>query len=107
MRSLNQSVDFYMPFQIKPEIVKFGINHPISKRKLTLSEDGDSVVLIQNGVFWAITDFIDGVKEKGVKVYALKDDFLAKGYREEDSKVPLISYDELIDILEKDKKVLG
>ncbi|HBU00858.1 MAG TPA: sulfur relay protein DsrH, partial [Thermotoga naphthophila] len=37
----------------------------------------------------------------------IKDDFLARGYSEEDSKVPLITYSGFIDLLEGEEKFIG
>ncbi|MCD6167727.1 MAG: sulfurtransferase complex subunit TusB [Caldisericia bacterium] len=88
--------------------VKYGLGHLIAERKMDLSKEGDTVVLIQNGVFWLLNkEKMGALKEKKVNIVALKDDFLSRGYKESDTTVPLISYDELITILEKDQKVLG
>jgi len=88
--------------------VKYGINNLIASRKLDMAAEGDTVVLIQNGVFWALDkEKMEALKNEKVNVVAIKDDFIARGYKESDTTVPLISYEELLDILEKDRKVLG
>jgi len=88
--------------------VKYGINNLIASRKLDMAAEGDTVVLIQNGIFWALDkEKMEALKNEKVNVVAIKDDFIARGYKESDATVPLISYEELLDILEKDRKVLG
>lgn len=88
--------------------VEYGINNLIASRKLDMAAEGDTVVLIQNGVFWALDkEKMEALKNEKVNVVAIKNDFIARGYKESDATVPLISYEELLDILEKDRKVLG
>ncbi len=88
-------------------IVKYGLYHEIEKRKMELAEPGDTVVLIQNGVFWLLNNEAKKLVPDGVKIRALKDDFLARGYDEADASEKLISYEEFIEILEKDRKTVG
>ncbi len=88
-------------------LVKYGFENNISCKKMDLADAKDTVVLLQNGVFWAFDKKMDSLREKGVNVFAIKDDFLARGYKEDDSKVPLISYVDFIDIVEKDQKTIG
>ena len=88
-------------------IVKYPPSREISKRKLELAREGDVVVLIQDGVLYALGDpVIEDLKNRGVKVYALKEDFEARGCRE--SAAELISYEGFVDLLEeKGEKVMG
>ncbi len=88
-------------------IVKYGLYHEIEKRKMEFAEPGDTVVLIQNGVFWLLNNKVRKFVPESVKVCALKDDFLARGYDESDTSEKLISYDEFIEILEKDGKTIS
>ncbi|ABQ47763.1 MULTISPECIES: DsrH/TusB family sulfur relay protein [Thermotoga] len=83
-------------------LVKYGTDHPVEKLKIRSAKAEDKIVLIQNGVFWALEEL-----ETPAKVYTIKDDFLARGYSEEDSKVPLITYSEFIDLLESEEKFIG
>jgi tRNA 2-thiouridine synthesizing protein B len=85
-------------------LIKYGYDNPAEKVKMKTTKEEDSVVLIQNGVFWALKDEIKDVKGK---IYAIKEDFLARGYSTEDSKVELIDYPSFIDILEREEKFIG
>jgi len=88
-------------------LVKYGINSEEAKIKFNLALPGDKVVLIQNGVFWALTEKPLELKKENIEVYAIKDDFEARGYKDSESKVPLITYEEFIQLLESDNKTLG
>jgi tRNA 2-thiouridine synthesizing protein B len=88
-------------------LIKYGLYHEIEKRKMSFAEKGDTVVLMQNGIFWTINDEFKKHVKDGTKVVALKEDYLARGYSEKCAPVLLISYDEFIEILEKDRKVIG
>ncbi len=88
-------------------MIKYGLYNEIEKRKMSFADAGDTIVLIQNGIFWTIREAYKKYVKEGVKVVALKEDYLARGYEEKDSPVPLISYDELIEIFEKDHKTAG
>ncbi|MBC7123719.1 MAG: sulfurtransferase complex subunit TusB [Pseudothermotoga sp.] len=83
-------------------LVKYGTDHPVEQLKIKSAKAEDKIVLIQNGVYWALKNV-----ETPAKVYAIKDDFLARGYSEEDAKVNLISYSEFIDLLESEEKFIG
>jgi len=85
-------------------LIKYGVHHPIESTKLECANENDRVVLIQDGVFWAVTD---GIKEIKAQVYALREDLLARGYQEDISHVPLIGYPELVDIIEKESNSIG
>ncbi len=88
-------------------LIKFGINSNAAKIKFGLAAPGDKIVLIQNCVFWAITDKLQEFKKTNIEIFAIKDDFESRGYKKIDSNVPLISYAEFIELLEKDKKTVG
>lgn len=83
-------------------LVKYGTDHVVEKIKISSANAEDKVVLVQNGVYWAL----ENVKTPA-KVYAIKDDFVARGYCEADSKVSLITYDEFIDLLASEEKFIG
>jgi tRNA 2-thiouridine synthesizing protein B len=85
-------------------IVKHGPNNPAERIKLESATENDDVILLQNGVYWILQNVKEHTK---ANVYALKDDFLARGYDESNSNVPLISYAQLIEIIEKHPKSIG
>lgn len=88
-------------------LVKYGCDNVADCHKFSLALPGDQIILIQNGVFWAISDDIDPYLEKGIEIYAIEPDFDARGFAKEDAKVPLISYNGFIELLEKTEKTLG
>ena len=85
-------------------LVKYGPSHPVAKLKLETAKEEDRVLLIQNGVYWALED---PSKYTKARVYATKGDFVARGYGEEESKVPLLDYSEVVDLIVANEKFLG
>lgn len=85
-------------------LIKHGLHHAVEETKLRCAADGDDVVLVQDGVFWAISEEIKAIKGK---VSAIEDDFLARGYCPERSLVPLIGYAEMVDIIEAQPKTIS
>lgn len=85
-------------------LIKYGINHPIERMKIENAKEEDSIVLIQDGVYWNLEDLSSLTK---AKIYILKEDFLARGYKEEETNHTLIDYDGFIDIIEKEEKFIG
>lgn len=83
-------------------LVKYGTNHPVEGLKIRSARAEDKVVLVQNGVYWALENL-----QTPAKVYAIRDDFVARGYSQTDSKVPLITYGEFIDLLKGEEKFIG
>ncbi|MBN2219174.1 MAG: sulfurtransferase complex subunit TusB [Kosmotogaceae bacterium] len=83
-------------------VVKNGPNNSAERAKIRSSKEGDSVVLIQDGVFWALNEI-----ETEAKCFAIEDDVEARGYTVDDVTVPLISYEDFIDIIEKCDKSIG
>ena len=90
-------------------LIKYSDENPISMDLLDIAKEGDEVVLIQDGVLFALGEppKIYEVLGRGARVYAVREDLEARGYEEEDSIVPLISYDELIEIVERNEKSIG
>jgi tRNA 2-thiouridine synthesizing protein B len=88
-------------------LIKYGCENKAESWKMDMANENDAIVLVQNGVFWAISEEIDPYLEKNLNVVALEPDFAARGYTEEDSKVPLISYDDLVSIIEAQPKSMG
>ena len=85
-------------------LVKFNNTHPIEKIKIQNAKRDDTVVLIQDGIYWGLED---GKKLTDSKIVAIKEDVLARGYDEKDLNVDLIDYHEFIDIIEKEDKFIG
>ncbi len=83
-------------------LVKYGTDHPIEKLKIENARAEDKIVFIQNGVFWALKKV-----DTKAKTFAIKDDFLARGYDEKDSQVPLIDYSQFIEIVESEPQFIG
>ncbi len=90
-------------------IVKYPPSREISRKKLELAKEGDVVVLIQDAVLYALGDpVIDELREKGIEVYALREDFEIRGYSEDQSKVGLVDYSQFVDlVVEKGEKTIG
>jgi tRNA 2-thiouridine synthesizing protein B len=88
-------------------LIKHGAHHSAEKTKLECAREDDSVVLIQDGVFWAaITDEIKNLK---ANVYVLQDDLCARGYPVEaaaDANATMINYSELVDIIAKEEQTI-
>lgn len=85
-------------------LIKYGPDHPAEGAKLSSAREGDCAVLIQNGVYWAARDALKSAK---CQVYAIKDDFLARGYEEEQLDIELIDYDALVELIERNEGFLG
>lgn len=83
-------------------LVKYGPDHPAEKLKIKFAQSDDKIVLIQNGVYWALQKI-----NTPSKVFAIRDDLIARGYSETDSSVPLITYSELIELIEQEEKFIG
>ena len=88
-------------------MVKYGPENTAEVRKISFAEKGDTIVLIQDGIFWLAGNRIKNNVPEGIRVVAVKNDYLARGYNKEDAIVPLINYDELIEIFEKDNKTIS
>ena len=85
-------------------LIKYGFDHPAEKIKLENSRDDDTIVFIQNGVFWALKKEVKNYKGK---FFALKEDFLSRGYTPEGSVMELVDYNQLIDLIEKNERSIG
>jgi len=85
-------------------LIKHGLHHSVEQTKLKCAAEGDDVVLVQDGVFWAISDDIKAIKGK---VSAIEDDLLARGYCPDHSLVPLISYAEMVEIIAAQPKTIS
>ena len=85
-------------------LVKFNNYHSIEKLKIRNAKKDDTVVLIQDGIYWGL----ENIRElTDSKVVAIKEDVFARGYKESDINAKLIDYHELVDIIEKEEKFIG
>ena len=87
-------------------LVKYSAHNPAEKWKMDAATSEDDVVLIQDGVFWAISDEIDSYMKKS-NIHAIDVDLDARGYKKEDSKVPVIGYDDMVTLVEKHEQSMG
>jgi sulfur relay protein TusB/DsrH len=84
-------------------LIKHGVHHPIARAKIECTNEDDCLVLIQDGVFWAITGELEGVK---ADVYAVQEDLCARGYQVEAADVSMVSYSDLVDLIVKEEKTI-
>lgn len=85
-------------------LIKYGTDHPVEKLKIDSANPDDSVVLIQNGIFWTIDDRISSCRGK---VYVIHDDLVSRGYREADCSYPVIDYARFVELAEKNPQFIG
>ena len=83
-------------------VIKYGKKNVAETIKFSAARKGDSVVLVQDGIFWAL-DKVDIEAE----VFAVIDDVKARGYSAEDLTVPSIAYEGFVEIIEKSEKTVG
>ena len=83
-------------------VIKYGKNNVAETIKFKAARKGDCVVLVQDGIFWALDDI-----ETEAEVFAVIDDATARGYSADDLTVPSITYDEFVEIIEKSEKTIG
>lgn len=90
-------------------LIKFGEDRAIGRTLLDLALPGDDLLLIQEGVLWLLNEsVIDGLVEKQVSVYVLKEDLEARGYTEDlCSQVDKVDYDGAIGLIEKNERIIG
>ncbi len=85
-------------------LIKYGTDHPVEKLKLEAAKSDDSVVLIQNGIFWVLDERTASCCGK---VHVIRDDLLARGYSESDSCFPLIDHGQFIELAEQNPQFIG
>jgi tRNA 2-thiouridine synthesizing protein B len=83
-------------------IVKFGPNNVAEKIKIAAGQEGDSIVLVQDGIFWALEEI-----QTEADVYAVTDDVVARGYSEDDITVPMVDFKGFVEIIEKCEKSIS
>ncbi len=90
-------------------IIKYPPSHTISYEKIKLAKEGDIIVLLQDGVLYALDEgLIKDLRNHGIEVKVLRDDFICRGYSEGESHADLIGYEEFIDLIaDKGERVIG
>lgn len=88
-------------------IVKKSPNEKISEFLLRNALPGDKVFLIQDGVIFSVLPSLKNLVKEGVSLFALKEDFLARGFKEDDSQVSLLDYDGFAELIEKEEKIIS
>ena len=88
-------------------MVKNAPDTPEGKRGITMAREmAANIVLIQNAVYFALTDGLEGLP--GI-VYALEDDLRLRGLNNNDLKgdIRRLDYDDFIDLMVEDDRVIG
>lgn len=90
-------------------LIKFGSDREIAKTLLKISEEGDNVLFIQDGVLWALDEkTVEDMGNKKVNLYAVKEDLEARGYTQRlNEGISILDYDGVIDLIEKNEKIIG
>lgn len=87
-------------------LIKYGTENPAEHWKLDMASADDVIVLIQNGIFWAITD--EGRKAlDGKKVYVVQADLDARGYTAEDCPFETVDYAGFVELLEQNERSMS
>ncbi len=85
-------------------LVKYGPENPGERWKLETSSPEDQIVLIQNGIFWAIAE--PQILE-GKQVALVQADLEARGYSVENCRWPVVDYAGFITLLEENPKSMS
>ncbi|TYT24032.1 sulfurtransferase complex subunit TusB [Dictyoglomus thermophilum] len=88
-------------------IVKKSPDHKISHLLLEIAMPQDKVVFVQDGVLFAVDKNVKDLVKEGVELYALKEDFVARGFDEKESLINLVTYEELAEIIENEPKIIS
>lgn len=88
-------------------IVKKSPADKLSEFLLKLALPQDKVIFIQDGVIFAIEKNLKGLVKEGVELFALKEDFIARGFEESESQIPLIDYEGWADLIERYEKIIS
>ncbi|MGB9666363.1 MAG: sulfurtransferase complex subunit TusB [Candidatus Cryosericum sp.] len=88
-------------------IVKKSAAHTITHELLKLAMEGDTVAFIQDGTLFAADESLKAQVPQGVKLVALKEDYLARGFTPEESQIPLVDYDGFAEITEQNERVIS
>ncbi len=85
-------------------LVKYGPENPGERWKLAAAAPADQIVLIQNGIFWAVTE---PQTLEGKKVAIVQPDFEARSYCAESCPWPLVDFAGLITLIEQSPKSMS
>lgn len=85
-------------------LLKYGPENPAEAWKLQAAKGDDQIVLIQNGVFWAVSE---KAALEGKNVAVVKADWLARGYAEEACPFQLVDYTQFVELLEANPKTMS
>ncbi|BAL80523.1 sulfurtransferase complex subunit TusB [Caldisericum exile] len=88
-------------------IIKKSPDYQVAHLLLEIALPQDKVIFLQDGVLFAVEKDVKTLVKDGVELFALKEDFVARGFDEKESLVPLISYDEFAEIVEKEPKIIS
>ncbi|MGB9679996.1 MAG: sulfurtransferase complex subunit TusB [Thermoanaerobacteraceae bacterium] len=88
-------------------IIKKSPKDKISEFLLKLALPDDKVMLIQDGVIFAIDNKIKDIVNKDVRLFALKEDFNARGLSENESMIPLLDYEGWAELIETEDKIIS
>ena len=90
-------------------LIKFGNDREIAKTLLKISKEGDNVLFIQDGVLWLLDEkTVKDMESKKVNLYAVKEDLEARGYTQGLNKgISILDYGGVIDLIEKNEKIIG
>ncbi|NNG66589.1 sulfurtransferase complex subunit TusB [Caldanaerobacter subterraneus] len=88
-------------------IVKKSPSEKISEFLLNLALPQDKVLFVQDGVIFAACKNVKNLVKEGVELFALKEDFIARGFDEKDSEVTLVDYDGWVEVIEQEEKVIS
>ncbi len=69
---------------------------------LKVAQNGDTLLLIEDGVLAVKSGELEKAKEREIRVYALRADVEARGVT---SSVPVVDYEGFVDLVEKNKVV--
>ncbi len=72
-----------------------------------LAVEGDTILLVQDGVLYAIDETSKEFIKTGVSVFVLKEDLEARGYSESLSFFPCINYEGWVELIEKNEKIIS
>lgn len=88
-------------------IVKKSPSDKLSEFFLKIALPQDKVIFIQDGVIFAVEKNLKALVKEGVELFALKEDFAARGFEESESQIPLVDYEGWADLIEKNEKIIS
>lgn len=78
---------------------------PEGKRGIKMARDmAADIVFMQNGIYFALDEMIDGYCGTA---YAIKEDVYMRGMQNQMRSVKVIDWDQLIDMMVEEDKILG